>query len=345
MGDGPIPAKIMLVGEYWGEEEVRKQAPFQGPSGVLLNSMLHDAGIMRSECYCTNLINEKPAWAEKPWIARTKKEATSEYIPFHDKMVLPKFVEGYNRLLKEINLVEPNIIVALGGMALFALTGAWGILRWRGSQLTTAFEPKRKVIPTVNPAGVLREMPLRPTVVNDLRRAGAERTGPTYTNVPEWKFLIRPSFETASGTLRRLIQACNDAGPEGFWVDFDYETKHGHIDCAGVSWSRTEGISIPFMGETGMQHYWSLEEEAALVFLFYRLLTHPKVKVRGQNLLYDCQYSWRHWLFNPRVVQDTMITHHTCYSGMRKSLDFQASLYCDYYVQWKPEKGAWKEGG
>ncbi len=77
----------------------------------------------------------------------------------------------------------------------------------------------------------------------------------------------------------------------------------------------------------------------------YQLLTHPAVKVRGQNLLYDCQFTYRYWCFIPRVKQDTMIAWHSCFPGLRKSLDFQASIVCDDYLQWKPEKGTWKEGG
>ncbi|MFS2212853.1 hypothetical protein, partial [Kosakonia cowanii] len=64
---------------------------------------------------------------------------------------------------------------------------------------------------------------------------------------------------------------------------------------------------------------------------------HPNVLVRGQNLLYDAQYTYRHWHFVPRVAQDTMISHHTMWAGLPKRLDFQASMYCDHYVYWKDE--------
>ena len=99
------------------------------------------------------------------------------------------------------------------------------------------------------------------------------------------------------------------------------------------------------MSKTNFSGYWNLEEEAQIVFLLYKLLTHPNCFVRGQNLLYDAQYTYRHWHFIPNVKQDTMIAHHSAFCGMRKSLDFQASLYCKWYVQWKPDKSAWKVGG
>lgn len=99
------------------------------------------------------------------------------------------------------------------------------------------------------------------------------------------------------------------------------------------------------MSKDDPKGYWIEEQEAYIVWMIYRVLTHPKVKVRGQNLLYDCQYTYRHWHFVPRVAQDTMIAHHSTFCGLPKALDFLASMYSDYYVNWKPEKSAWKVGG
>ena len=343
-GDGPSPARILLIGEYWGEEEERRREPFQGASGILLNSMLHEAGIMRSECYCTNVANFRPQEGEAAsWIAVKKKDITKGHVLFRDKYVLPIIPQAYARLLSEIEEVDPNIIVTLGGMSMWLLTGAWGILKWRGSQLNLDGKKEgRKLIPTINPAAVLREFTLRPAVVLDLRRAAGERDTKEYTNIPEWKFIVRPSCTTVLTKLAELTALC---GTEPTWLDFDLETKLGHIDCAGISWSRTEAICIPFMARSDPAGYFSEEEEAAIVFALYRLLTHPNAKVRGQNLLYDCQYCYRHWHWIPRVAQDTMLSHHSCFAGLRKSLDYQASMYCDYYVQWKPDKSTWKEGG
>ena len=336
-GEGPSPAQIMLVGEYYGEEEVRARMPFAGPSGVLLNGMLHDAGIMRSECYVTNLINDKLPWGFD-LIAKAKKDVTPSHAPFGGRFVRREFIEARERLLREITSVSPNIIVPLGNAALFALTERTGILRWRGSQLAAN---GTKCVPTINPAAVLREFSFRPTVVNDLKRAARERTTKEYTNVPAWNFIVRPSADRALSVLADLLAQVDSGSLQ--WVDFDLETALGYATCAGVSWSRTEAICIPFVSHG--THYFNAEEETAVLFALYRLLTHPKVKVRGQNLLYDAQYTWRHWHFVPRIAQDTMIAHHSCFAGLKKSLDFQASLYCDHYVQWKPERESWKEGG
>lgn len=87
--------------------------------------------------------------------------------------------------------------------------------------------------------------------------------------------------------------------------------------------------------------YWSLDEESELIRLIARVLTHPHAEVVGQNLLYDAQYTWRHWHFVPRVKQDTMIAWHTQFVEQPKALDYQASLLCKRYVFWKNDGKIW----
>jgi len=72
-----------------------------------------------------------------------------------------------------------------------------------------------------------------------------------------------------------------------------------------------------------------------VVYALYKLFTHPKVSVRWQNGLFDAQYIFRHWHYIPRGKQDTMISHHSMFAGMQKSLAFQAAQYCESYVYWK----------
>lgn len=348
-GSGPIPARIMLVGEAWGENEERAQTPFVGVSGQELNRMLQEAGILRSDCYTTNLVNARPPGNDiSAWIAMKKKDITAQHVTLRDKFVLPIIQQGYTRLLAEIELVQPNIIVAFGNAALWALTGHWGVTKWRGSQLKLS-DTGPKVIPTIHPAAILREWSFRPAAVTDLRRVKRNSFSREY-NASQWSFTIRPSFVDVMVCLGSFIDALNTPANGGVtqwdcWLDFDLETKHGHIDCAGLSWSRTHALCIPFMDATKPEGYWSEDEEAAIVHRLYQVLCHPDARIRGQNLLYDCQYTMRHWHFIPRVAQDTMISHHTAFAGMRKALDFQASLYCENYCQWKPDKQAWKEGG
>lgn len=340
-GDGPIPAKIMIVGEAWGADEERTQTPFVGVSGQELNRMLHESGIMRSECYCTNLINARPPGNDlTKWIPVKKREITAEHVLLKDRHVLPIVVEGYNSLMKEVAIVQPNAIVACGNYALWAFTGKVGIMKMRGSLLGGGDGPK--VVPTIHPAAILREWSARALVINDLRRV-KEHMGSREYEKPAWNFIIRPSFEQVDATLYSLTALLESGLP--LWIDFDIETKRGHIDCVGLSWSSKDAICIPFMSQQSKDGYWAEDQEAWIVWKLARVLTHPNARIRGQNLLYDSQYLYRHWHFIPRVAQDTMIAWHVAFPGLRKSLDFQASILCKHYTQWKPDKSAWKEGG
>ncbi len=343
-GVGPIPSRIMLVGEAYGEREEAVGEPFVGASGQELNRMLAEAGIMRSECYVTNVVNARPPNNYiGAWIATKKKDITSAHKGLRDKWVLPIVVDGFNQLYNEIDLVKPNIIVAFGNLAMWALTGKWGILKWRGSQLrmnggsfSEDLEPK--VIPVIHPAAVLREWPSRALCVNDLRRVKRNLGSRAYDNVPNWDFIIRPSFDRVEEAISLLMPGSSE--PDR-WIDLDIETRGGHIACLGLSWSKVDGICIPFMCVERQEGYWNLDEEAKIVWLLRRLLTHPKVNIRWQNGLFDAQYIYRNWHFIPRGRQDTMISQHSLFSALPKGLSFLASMYCNYYVYWKDEGKTW----
>jgi uracil-DNA glycosylase len=343
-GCGPVPAKIMLVGEVFGREETKTGQPFSGESGKELNRMLHEAGIMRSELYTTNVINAQPPYGKiEKWIPLKKADVGPQHsATVKGRWVAPEVAEGFASLQRELDLVKPNLVIAAGATALWALTGRTKIMHWRGSIMQG--DGGRKVLALLHPAAVMRMWGLRPITVNDLRRVRQESLSPTIEK-PDWRFQIDPTYAEVLATLDQL-QAAVEAGP--LWLDFDLETGAGHIKCAGLSWSRLDAICIPFMRQSGGRYVdaWGEEAEAEIVWRLYQLMTHPNCWVRGQNLLYDSQYTWRHWHFCPNVKQDTMIAQHTAFAGLKKSLDYLASMYCRNYQQWKPEKGGgWKEGG
>lgn len=361
-GEGPIPSRIMLVGEAPGAEEERTGLPFVGASGQELNRMLQDAGIMRSECYATNVCKFRPPNNQlAAWIAKAKKDITPAHKQWRGKWVLPQITEGYAELLTEIEMVQPNLIIAFGNLAMLALTGNWGVLKWRGSQLVMNYaedfkadwkakNPRicddsnlitsfgnglPKVLPTIHPAAVLRQYELRPLVMTDLRRAKRQMVSREYADKPVWNFHVRPDFTKVINVITTLTQLL-DAGHER-WLDFDIETVGGHIDSVGFSWSRQDALCIPFMTRGNKAGYWSLEEETEIIQRMYVLLTHKNVRIRWQNGLFDAQYIHRHWHFIPRGAQDTMISQHSAFAALPKGLGFLGSMYAEHYIYWKDE--------
>jgi uracil-DNA glycosylase len=339
--DGPIPARVMLVGEAPGAEEEAQGVPFVGASGIELNRMLHEAGMSRSEVFVTNVARERPPGNDIDcYIAKTKKDRTPFHVLYRDRYVTRQIVDGTILLNREIREVKPNVIIPVGNVSMWALTGKWGITKWRGSMLTAPEYPGVAIVPTYHPAAVLRQWDWRAIAVNDLRRAARLRSAPLQR--PQWQFIVRPSFPQVIQTLDQLYVRAHHRDP--LRISFDIETRSGHIACAGLSWSLTQALCIPFMCVGRPEGYWPEDEEAEIVCRLHRLLTHPNTHVVGQNLLYDAQYTWRHWHFVPHITQDTMISQHAIFSDLPKSLGFLASMYCDYYVYWKDEGKDWDKG-
>jgi DNA polymerase I-like protein with 3'-5' exonuclease and polymerase domains/uracil-DNA glycosylase len=338
----------MIVGEAPGEEEIIRREPFVGASGAELNRMLHEAGIARSECFITNVCRERPPDNDiSLWVTRTKSHVTEGMTPYLDGWIRPVVASGMELLWKEINLVRPNVILALGNVSLWALTGKWGIKNWRGSSLSSLSKlipqdgestlTSVKVIPAYHPAYILRDWSERAITINDLKRLRAASSSPTISR-PRYEFILRPSFEQVSSYLRNLYANLN-AGPAVLSVDI--ETRGGHIACLGIATTRLSAICIPFMCVERREGYWNEAEEYAIILQLHKVLTHPNARVVGQNFIYDSQYIYRWWGFVPNFSRDTMLGHHSCFSGLPKGLGYLASMYCEYYVYWKDEGKNW----
>jgi len=339
---GPCPAKIMIVGEAPGDNEIREGMPFVGYSGQELNRMLQEAGIMRSNCFVTNVVRIRPPGNDvSTFFAQRKADITIQHVNLHDKMCLPVVLDGITMLKREIEMCQPNVIIALGNVALWALTGHWGITSWRGSMqecvLDLALPYKPKVISSYHPAMILRQYSWRQIGVQDLRRA--KKASETHTYIPpDYDFITRPDYGTAHAILTGLINQA-DRGP--LKLATDIETRAGHIACIGFAWNRKSAICIPLMCVERPEGYWTLEEEAELTYLMVRLLTHKNILVIGQNFSYDAQYLFRFWHILLSNFRDTMLSQHTMFANMQKSLGFLSSIYVENHLYWKEESKDW----
>ena len=139
-GDGNPQAPVMFVGEAPGAEEDRQGLPFVGDSGKLLDRMLAAIGLDRDSAYITNVLPWRPPGNRSP----TAAEIAS---------CLP-FVE------RHIELVAPEILVMVGGIAAKALLGKTeGIMKLRGRWFNFETAGMVRPIPataTFHPAYLLR---------------------------------------------------------------------------------------------------------------------------------------------------------------------------------------------
>ena len=164
--------------------------------------MLHEAGIMRTDCHMTYVCQQQMP------IKRGQKAELRFFVKHTKKYQVPKaeVATGKEQLLNLINELNPTLIIALGELSLWALTGEIGITKWRGSVLEMS--TGHKVVPTYSPEVVCRKWDWRFICVQDLRRAEKESEFPE-VRIPPYDFIIRPSFERVMETLDGLLERAN----------------------------------------------------------------------------------------------------------------------------------------
>lgn len=284
--------------------------------------MLNEAGINRNHCFLGNVGDD----LEKEYKLKAKKAKELEIEKVNGVYPTENARKGRERICVLVGEHKPTIIIALGNLALWALTGENGITKWRGSVIKGIHGVK--VVPTFNPAGVMRNWAWRWLSVQDLRRAKRESKFPEVRK-PSWEFTIRPSVDQVLGFLEGLHDQV---------VATDIETRGGQISCVGIATDKLHATCIPFMSIEKPEGYWCVEDELQITLALKKALTQQGVGSIFHNGLYDVQYFCKQWGYAPNVAADTMLMQHAAYSGLRKSLDFVSSLYCEYYCYWKEDR-------
>jgi DNA polymerase len=136
--DGNPKARVMFVGEAPGRDEDIEGLPFVGRSGKLLDRMLAAIGLDRTKVYIANIV---------PWRPPGNRTPT----PQESQICLPF-------ILRQIELVDPDILVCLGNPSAQALLGIKeGITKTRGRWFTfNTGKREIRAMPTFHPAFLLR---------------------------------------------------------------------------------------------------------------------------------------------------------------------------------------------
>lgn len=319
-------AKILIIGDFPQPLDMLKGKAFSENHGLELSRMLHEAGILMTECRVTTLLKSMPRGGDASSVFDFKNKR-----PIGD--TIPKAIQA---LKEEISLCKPHVIILLGGLPLFAAIGDSAITTWRGSLLSFC---GIKAIPTYTPTQIRNSWDLRGIMVSDMKRAFRNSTTPDFPASP-YNFVLSPSFDQVVTTLTNLLESAK-AATVPLPLSVDLETRGGHTACTGIAWDRHNAICIPQMSVERPEGYFSFEEELEITLLMRELLTHPNTSVIGQNFLYDAQYFAKHFGFVPRVREDTMFQQHILFPGLPKGLDFLASMYCENYTYWKAEGKLW----
>ncbi len=141
-GVGPIPAKLMIIGEAPGQHEDEQDMPFVGRSGDLLNKMLEQAGIKRDEIYITNTVKCRPTDGKKNRPPTDREIQASKPV-----------------LWEELLQVQPVVAVTLGMVPtrtlLTTLKKSDKLTRYAGNLIHVQYM-KTIIIPIWHPSFLLR---------------------------------------------------------------------------------------------------------------------------------------------------------------------------------------------
>lgn len=322
-------ADILVCGEQPGQQEVMMRRPFYGPAGKLLKACMIHAGIPTASCCFTNVLKDYDKELEGYLIAPKTRRASPQWIDRGQEYV--------ELLHEEVQAFPGDLIIAVGNVALAALTGRWGVLKWRGSLIPCICDKTKWVVPIVHPSSVLRgSSEYRHLIVADLKKAMEYRKNGY--NLLERKVLTRPTFDEAT----QFLEACYRKGMAGNPITFDIEIKHLELNCISFAWEPTLAISIPFMDEHG--DYFSPTQEVHIMKLIARILSNPQIRKLGQNLIFDTHFLLRKYGIRSINLDDSMIAQHTLFPQLPKGLDMITSLWTDqpYY---KDEGKEWFRGG
>lgn len=142
LGEGPLKARVVLVGEQPGDREDREGRPFVGPAGRELDRVLEAAGIDRDDSYVTNAVKHFKF-----------KERGKRRI--HDKPTYTEVGACLPWLERELELLRPRALVALGATAAQGLLGRdFRVSRQHGEIVESPLAPL--VTATIHPSAILR---------------------------------------------------------------------------------------------------------------------------------------------------------------------------------------------
>jgi len=144
LGEGPLHPDIAFVGEQPGDQEDLAGKPFVGPAGKMLDKAMAEAGIDRRKVYVTNAVKHFK------FEQRGKRR-------IHSKPTAGEVKHYRWWLEKELDLVKPKLVVALGATAALALAGKpLSVSGYRGPFIFKSDYHDRPGYITIHPSFLLR---------------------------------------------------------------------------------------------------------------------------------------------------------------------------------------------
>ena len=346
--------KIVFIGEAWDEQAAIVGEAFVGPAGQEFSRMLAQAGYGNDllPYAFTSSIRMLQYWSRFPYpILNVFSERPVEnnvelfYAKPSDKVPVNKsypsrrfgtsihwlrdeYTHHIEALHATLETLRPNVIVALGNTALWALDLPTTISKLRGNIMSSKWG---KVVPTFHPASVLRKWDQRVLAVLDLAKALRESATPE-TQLMHREIWTEPSIED-------LYRWWDEHGSRARLLAVDIETvKQKQISEIGFASDPRHALHVPFVYQEGgvWKSWWSDARTELKAVDFVRMVCESTVPKIGQNVCqYDSYWLAKEWgIVLRNIAADTMVLSHAWNPELEKSLGFLGSIFLNER-EWK----------
>lgn len=305
-GCGDSYAKLMVIGEAPGINEEMQRVPFVGATGNVLSEALAEHGVSIHDVWRTNVVKIRPPDND---ITRLREYGV-------------KIEDYHEELFKEISTINPNVILTVGDTALNSVCNLKGILKWRGSIVSSV--TGHKTVPTIHPAALFahgdKQLPwINLTFIKkDIARAVGQSKFKEIRRASKNHNIAKSSLDIIRYLDRwRHEQRCV----------VDVESSKTFPICIGVAHSKHEAISIQTfdgMSEHELSYVWKIIAE---------YFADSKVNLAAWNTKFDQKRCRQLGLTWHDAWMDIPMAWHVLYSEMPKKLEFATSILTEipYY--------------
>jgi len=306
MGNGKRTARIMFVSDNPSDVEDRKGKWMEGKGGMLLIDLLESMGIdTDNDCYFTGAIK----------CATPKDEKGNQRQPLRDEILNCK-----EYLDAEIAIVDPDIIVPMGNVALKSILGKTGITKYRGKAVEVSekteelsaeeTESKSRIIfPILHPNAVFKQPKYAKNFTTDLTNLQLLVTeGMEFLESSEVDYRYLEKEEEVMEELDRLEE-------EAEMLVFDLETTGlnpylvgSKIICISLTDKTHYGVTIPLEHKAFV---WPKEVLARIIARLKKLMENSRIQKMGHNGKFDMK--WLLYKYGINVANyafDPMIAHY-----------------------------------
>lgn len=310
-GEGPVDARLVLVGQGPGESEAFDGRPFVGPAGKKLDNWLTRAGIPRHKIGVGNSV-----WCFQSTPTERNLSPSPESVAYCKTHHWGSWLASFT---------HKRVVVCVGVPAMKSLIDPKATASWAGD---TYWRGGVAYIGLMHPAAIMRGMwKEEPTQVRTLQRAWklSQDDSPA---PPVVDYTQPPPNTVLSPTLADLAAFTTHIGPTG--IAFDLETGGPHIRQINLTTIDTPHYTVVLQFRVaGGGPYWTDYGEFTLATEWlFDLLSDPTIPKWGHNAQsFDVPILLENGFVVEGFAGDTMLASHVALPELPKSLEYLAKLH------------------